>query len=87
MYGLCVLGWKLQSSRMLAVEDHAGSQALLERLSKLVHYSALQRQLINILNVIPVSFSSLSCSKQTQAAVSFKSTRLRPTFTTSSNDF
>lgn len=72
---------------MLAVENHACSQALLEGLWKMAHYSILQRQLINILKVIPVSFSNLSCSRQTQAVVSFKSARLKPDFTILSNDF
>ena len=78
---------KLQLSWVLAVEDHACSQALLERLCKPAHYSVLQRQIINILNVIPISFSNLSCSRQTQAAVSFKSASLKPTFTTLRNYF
>lgn len=65
----CVLQWKLQSSWMLAVEDHACPQALLEGLCTTVHYSILQRQLINILDVIAVSF--LNCAKQTQVTVSF----------------
>lgn len=79
MYALCVCQWKLQPSWISAVGDHACSQALLESLCKLVHYSIRQRQLINILNVILISFSSLSCSEQTQAVVSFKSARLKPT--------
>lgn len=78
MYALCVCQWKLQPSWISAVGDHACSQALLESLCKL-DYSIRQRQLINILNVILISFSSLSCSEQTQAAVSFKSARLKPT--------
>lgn len=57
----------------------------LERLRKMHHYSVLQRQLINIPSVIPVSFS-FCFSRQTQAAVSLKSTGLKPTFTTLSND-
>lgn len=86
MYALCVCQWKLQSSWISAVGDHDCSQALSKSLCKLVHYSILQRQLINILNVILVTFSSLSCSEQTQAAVSFKSARLKPTLTSLSSE-
>lgn len=87
MYALCVCQWKLRSSWISAVRDHACSQAFLESLYKLLYYSMLQTQLINILNVILVSFSSLSCLGQTQVAVSFGRARLKPTLTSLSSDF